>query len=110
VVGSKKSVVTLTEVEIPLPPQFYNSQCEQAIENAAAEHGLLATMKNTLKQFPGSTHWHYKRGNERGTLEITLWPLEQRVWISVHANRRADWIDSAIPTLKEKIERSLYGH
>jgi len=104
----------LTEVEIPLPSQFSVSHCEQAIEKAAAEHDLLVTLKDTLKQYPGCIHWHFKRGKERGVLEITLWPQESRAWISVHTNRRADWIEELIPPLKGKIEQRLqrrtYGH
>jgi hypothetical protein len=107
VVGSEKSVVTLTEIEISLPSEFSVSRCEQAIEAVAAEHSLLATLKDTLKQYSGCIHWHFKYGKERGVLEITLWPQEQRAWISIHTNRHADWIEKLIPPLKEKIEQSL---
>jgi hypothetical protein len=44
-------------------------------------------------------HWHYKRGRQRGTLEITLWPLGRRAWFAVHANRGAAWIDDAITAI-----------
>ena len=98
------------KVEIHLPERSPVFQCEQAIESAAVSQNLTPTLKSTLQQYPGCIHWHYKRGNIRGVLEITLWPQEARAWISVHDNRQADWIDSVIPNLKIQIERSLYGY
>jgi hypothetical protein len=91
----------LIEIEIFFPSEFSASRCEQVIENVATNHGLFATMKDTLKQFPGCIHWHYKRGKERGVLEITLWPQEPRAWISIHDNRKGEWMESVIPALLE---------
>ena len=44
-------------------------------------------MKGTLASFPNCVHWHWKRGKERGTLEITWWGKQDRLWFKVAAGR-----------------------
>jgi hypothetical protein len=56
-------------------------------------------MKGTLASFPGCTHWHLKRNRERGVLEITLWPAQSRLWLSVQDGRKGAWIDAAVDKL-----------
>ena len=79
----------------------------QRIEAVFAAHGFSQTLKGTLRGFPGCTHWHFKNGREAGTLEVTAWPSEQRLWLSVQYRRRAKWIDQTLPTLKRELERTL---
>ena len=55
--------------------------------------------ESTLAKYPGCTHWHLKRGMEQGTLEVTLWPSEGRLWASVQAGRAGEWIDQAVREL-----------
>lgn len=56
---------------------------------------LTQTLRSTLGKFPGCTHWHYKlgrpQGKAKGTLEITLWPKQHRLWLALHENRKTDW-------------------
>ena len=73
------------------------------VEAALHRRGLRLTMKGTLKTCPGSTHWHYKLGREPGTLELTLWPAKQRLWISVQAGRTAPWIEEVLPALQHEL-------
>ncbi len=46
---------------------------------------------------PGARHWHLRKVGQAGTLELTEW--RDAIWISVHSNRRADWVEAAIPLL-----------
>jgi hypothetical protein len=79
----------------------------KVVESCCGRLGLMQGMKATLAKHPGSTHWHYKRAKQSGTIEITVWPSERRVWITVQDGRRADWIVELIPTLKAELERAL---
>ncbi len=45
-----------------------------------------------LRTFPGSLHWHLRRSGISGTLELTVWPAQRRIWMSRRANRDAPWI------------------
>ena len=87
-----------------------------AVETAGLREALHLTMKTTLKKYPGCIHWHFKRGKEPGILEVTLWPADEengaagrsdRLWLSVHNNRKANWMGDLIPRLKLRIETEL---
>ncbi|HLV98591.1 MAG TPA: hypothetical protein VKT82_07940 [Ktedonobacterales bacterium] len=67
--------------------------------------GLKMRMRGTLHTYPGSLHWHFEKPGERGTLEVTLWPARQRLWLSVQAGRRARWIEDALPHIKAQLEQ-----
>ena len=64
-------------------------------ERRCEELGLIAR-RMSLKKYPGCTHWHLKKAGEKGTLEATWWPEKDRLWLSVHENRRAAWQERAI--------------
>jgi hypothetical protein len=72
------------------------------IERAVADAGLLAS-RLELRGYPGATHWHIKRPGAKGTLELTYWPGQGRLWFAVHANRRAEWIATAIGELTARM-------
>jgi hypothetical protein len=74
------------------------------IDELAARHSLSITMKDSLAKFPGSIHWHLKKGRERGTLEVTLLP-DGRLWFSMHQNRSADWVLATAREFKSHLER-----
>jgi hypothetical protein len=78
-----------------------------AIESACSAEGLEIGMKGTLASFPGSTHWHFRRPGERGTLEITLFPSQKRIWAQIQDGRRAPWIDACLVNIKDALERKL---
>jgi hypothetical protein len=76
----------------------------QAIQEAAQASGLVTAQVTTLAKYPGSIHWHFKRGKDRGTLEATYWPDQKRVWLSYRSGREADWINPTIQQLKRFVE------
>jgi hypothetical protein len=80
------------------------SRLAQTIDEMSARHGLSISMKGTLKKFPGSIHWHLKKGRECGTLEVTLLPAERRLWFSMHDNRSAEWVMEMAREFKRQIE------
>ncbi len=77
---------------------------ETTVERICQESGLVLKVKSSLKEYPGSVHWHFKKERETGTLEITLWKKERRLWFSVHTNRKGEWIEDMIRDLKSELE------
>jgi hypothetical protein len=99
----------MTDVDVQIPSRVDAGTVTGAIERACTQAGLRLTLKTALASHPGCTHWHYKRGDARGILEITWWPAGPRLWLSVQDGRTGDWIDAAIARLVPVIERALRG-
>ena len=97
----------MIEVELQLPDRLASEAVVGAVEQICASHDLICTLKGTLLRYPESVHWHFKRGSEKGTLEITWWESGPRLWFKVADGRTAAWIEERLPELKEKIEKSL---
>ena len=104
------TVEIVREIEFHIPKQCDLTAAEALIEQACAKSGLLVGMKVSLASYPGSVHWHYKREDQKGTLELTLCRKESRIWAQVQDGRRAPWIDVELPRLQRVIERELQGH
>lgn len=68
---------------------------DDRLERASSAFGLLIE-RTTLLTHPGSVHWHLRRPQQKGTLEVTWLPDKSRAWFAVHANRQAPWIEDAI--------------
>jgi hypothetical protein len=86
------------ETDIVLPDGLLadNAALPEAIDALAAEFGLTCTLKGALSAYPGCTHWHFKHGRARGTLELTWWPARHRLWFKIASNRRGAWMDATI--------------
>jgi hypothetical protein len=91
----------MTEWEVPVEDWSRPEALEEAVDAACANLGLNATRKGSLAAYRGSVHWHWKRGKERGVLEVTLWPPGRRLWISVQAGRAAPWTSEAADRLQK---------
>ena len=93
------------EIDIPLPR---NADCllvSKTIEEICVSNGLRVTLKATLGKFSGSTHWHVKSGNDKGTLEITLWPAQHRAWFSIQDGRVGAWIEKKVALFQDSFQR-----
>ena len=97
----------MIETDVRLPPLFSPALVPHLVAQSCAGEGLTLTLKGTLKQYPNCLHWHYKKGKEPGTLEITWWEQENRLWFKVSAGRRGEWIEETIARLKLKIESAV---
>jgi hypothetical protein len=97
----------MLEIAFRVPAKFVPRRAERIIERTAKEHGLILGMKAELASFPGSIHWHYKKKGVSGTLELTLWPAEKKIWAQVQAGRKAGWIFEELPGLRRRIEAAL---
>lgn len=84
-----------------------NEEVEQLVSTWVQERELNIQMKGSLKKFKNSVHWHFKKGKEKGILELTYWQMKEKMWFSVHINRNAEWIEDEINDfsvlLKEKL-------
>jgi hypothetical protein len=81
--------------------------CEY-VESGKLDPDLRVTLSGGLSRYPGSRHWHFKQGNARGTLELTVWEQGRRVWIGVQSGRGADWTDEKADSLAAAIAGHLY--
>jgi hypothetical protein len=97
----------MKEVEFQLPRQYDPAGIEELIEQVCREQGLCSALKGTLAKYPGSVHWHYKKGKQSGTLELTFDRLRGRLWAAVQAGRQAQWIDSELSVVRRRVERGL---
>jgi hypothetical protein len=92
---------------VQIPAKFDFAGAEASIESVCAAHGLELTMKTSLANFPGSIHWHYENKREKGTLELTVFPRDRRIWAQVQSGRKAPWIEIVLPRVQKDIERKL---
>jgi len=98
----------MIEIELQIPDSVDSDTLVRVVEHICIANGLTCTLSGTLASYPGCVHWHFRKGTQRGILEITCWELERRLWFKVAGNRRGEWIEDSIPQLKERIEQSLY--
>lgn len=52
-----------------------------------------------LATMPGARHWHFRKEGEKGCLELTWWPDQEQVWLSIHGNRDGEWIEGVVGEL-----------
>jgi hypothetical protein len=97
----------MMESAIHVPESPSPDKVVLVVERVIGNLGLTVTMRGTLKTYPGSIHWHLKRGQGRGTLEITWWPERRRLWMKIQAGRTAAWINDIAPRFIQKLESRL---
>ena len=100
----------MIEVELQIPDEVETEAVVRVVEHVCASQDLICTAKGTLLRYPGSIHWHFNRGNQKGTLEITWWEREHRLWFKVASNRKSTWIAESMSFIKEQIEKALFPH
>ena len=97
----------MTEVELYVPARAQSATIIRLVERACAAEGFTLALKGTLAKYPGCVHWHYKNSKARGTLEVTWWKQQRRLWFKVAAGRTGEWIEQAMGRLKSRIEGRL---
>lgn len=97
----------MIEVELQVPANASSEDVVEVVENVCISHNLICARKETLASCPGSTHWHFKMGKQKGTLEITWWEAKYRLWLKVAKGGMGDWMTESITAVKRKIEDSL---
>jgi hypothetical protein len=90
---------------IPLQLSGDDESIIGAIEAACRRAGLTMATKGTLHTYPGSVHWHFKKGANLGTLEATYVPRDGRAWFSVQGGREAPWIDQVLPGILRALDQ-----
>ena len=104
---AKMVEIAMREIDFAVPRNADFVRAERLIEKICARRGLVLAMKGSLRSYPGCVHWHYKRPDQKGTLELTLFVRDRRVWAAVQDGRKAPWIDEELPRLQAAIERAL---
>jgi hypothetical protein len=98
---------TMREIEFAVPRNADLVRAKRLIEKICVRRGLTLATKGSLATYPGCVHWHYKRQKQKGTLELTLFARDRRVWAKVQDGRKASWIDEELPGLQAAIEHAL---
>jgi hypothetical protein len=94
----------MVEIDLRMPMIGDAAAVIRRVDSVMASHGLSLAMKGSVKSYPGATHWHWKNGQQPGTLEMTYWPANRRLWLKVQAGRKAKWIGQIIPKLRAAFE------
>ena len=97
----------MIESDIEIPEDINTEILIAAIERACRAHDLHCTLKGTLRKYPGSVHWHFKKGKQSGTLELTWWEDKQRLWFKVADGRTGAWVGESMRQIKEEIQNLL---
>ncbi|MGH8102996.1 MAG: hypothetical protein ACREJQ_00570 [bacterium] len=97
----------MLEIDIQLSYGAVTRNVVRAVEQSCVAAGLTRHSRGALAKYPGCIHLHYRKGREPGTLEITFWPKQSRLWFKVHPRRRAPWMDFILPRLRASIESRL---
>ena len=97
----------MVEVELQISDRADTDTLVRLVEQICTGNRLTCTLKGTLAKYPGSIHWHFKKDDQKGIVEITWWETAGRLWFKLAGNRRGDWIEDSIPVLKEQIEKLL---
>lgn len=83
------------------------AEVDRIIELLCAREGLSNRIKSRTKSKAASTHWHFSKGADIGTLEVTLSQRQAKIWFSVHDNRRGPWTDDCMKRLAEATLKAL---
>ena len=97
----------MVELNIEIPEDTDAAILIDAVERVCLAHNLNCTLKGTLRQYPGSVHWHFKKGKQKGTLEITWWESKNHLWFKVADRRTGKWIEDSMPQIKKEIQKLL---
>jgi len=95
---------------ISIPHDTSSSDIVTAIAFSVAKAELVITLQTTLNKHPGCLHWHLKRPEVWGTLEVTFVPSDQRAWFSVQSSRNASWISHAMHEMKQFVAQWFEVH
>ncbi len=85
-------------MEIELIPRLKVEERIKAMTNRLE----LRSEQIELKQYPGSVHWHLSKRGKTGTLEVTWWPKQNRLWLQIRENREAPWQQNIVDALTEE--------
>ncbi len=95
----------MPDYEIEWPHGIAADAVADSVDAWIVLRSMTCSMRTSLAKHPGCTHWHVKSGSSSGTLEITLWPAQGRLWVSMRANRMADWMSSVPADLTSELRR-----
>jgi hypothetical protein len=98
----------MIEIDVQVPSKIKTEELIHLIEQIGTQHDLVCSLKGTLRSYPGCVHWHFKKEKKTGTLEITWWEKERRLWFKVGDHRSAAWIEETMPHLKKQMETAFF--
>lgn len=94
-------------MELPFDLPRRDRSFSAAVQNWAGEIGLVSKMMGSLARYPGSQHWHFKRGGQPGIIELTIIPDQARGWFSMRRGRARGWKKQEVENLLRSLVRAL---
>ena len=94
------------DIVAPALPRDLRPDLQAVLEEFGME---LTSAGWPLAGVPDSRHWHIRRSERRGTLEVTFQPEAAKLWVSVHANRDGGWAVQACPKFARALAARLGG-
>ncbi len=100
----------MKNIDVELPRGMDPTTLVKTIDVAIQSAGLITTMRNTLRKYPGCVHWNIANASQPGALELTFWPKEDRGWFTVPDGPQVGWIREKIEEIcdivRERMEKS----
>jgi len=97
----------MKNVPFELPHGIEPTTLVQTIDDAIRSVGLMTTMRNTLRKYPGCVHWNLANGSQPGAIELTYWPKEDRAWFTFADGPRPGWTGAKIEELGDVIRERI---
>lgn len=97
------------DIYVDLPKGVSRSQMMGVVERAAEAAGLYISHigSYSLKKYPNSVHWHFKRDQkEPGLIDATYWDVKSLLWLMIR-HREPEWVKRTAPKLKRALQREL---
>lgn len=105
--GIGSAEASVIEIDVDLPARMDLSIVLPLIKEVLRDSQFVVSLCGTLQSYPNCGHWHLTKAGSKGTLELTWWATQPRLWFKVASNRSAVWIEEALPELKIKLESAL---
>jgi hypothetical protein len=79
-----------------------------AVRWSIGQLNLTISIERSVARSPDSRHWHIKKFGRTGTVEVTMIPNLERLWVCYHDNRVGDgWVQDVAPQLADQIGNRL---
>jgi hypothetical protein len=84
-------------------------EIRRLLEGYAKRGGLECRSMGAIAREEESGHWHLRRPDRRGTLEVSFLPRRGVVRIEVRANRTGDWTEETFRALDQSLRDATQG-
>ena len=99
----------MIKIVLPILENLPWTQVEEAVTRCCTNEGLVVGIFTTLRQYPGSVHWHWRKEGTKGVLEVTAWEKKRLLYLKIQSGRNAPWVEPCAERLQEALAAALGG-